>query len=241
MIPQVVTRETVTVIRSNGTIFDQPQPTHQMDYSLKKYILDEIKVIGAIQILCAIMVLIFGILLACAPFSPDFTPVFSSLIKSGYPFVGPVCFIICGSLSIITDKKSTKPWVHSSLALSIVSTLFGLLGFILLSLNLSVMDPAVHKCELTIPPTESSYHYYHWSRYNECYMTKISLAGVLGLMLVCTLVELGLAVLSVVLWWIQSNSDFPGRVHFVSQTSYDKLNFSNQEISQNTYEELLKN
>ncbi|XP_048216787.1 membrane-spanning 4-domains subfamily A member 6A isoform X2 [Perognathus longimembris pacificus] len=222
MIPQVVTRETVTVIRSNGTIFDQPQPTHQMDYSLKKYILDEIKVIGAIQILCAIMVLIFGILLACAPFSPDFTPVFSSLIKSGYPFVGPVC-------------------VHSSLALSIVSTLFGLLGFILLSLNLSVMDPAVHKCELTIPPTESSYHYYHWSRYNECYMTKISLAGVLGLMLVCTLVELGLAVLSVVLWWIQSNSDFPGRVHFVSQTSYDKLNFSNQEISQNTYEELLKN
>ncbi|KAM4847090.1 membrane-spanning 4-domains subfamily A member 6D-like [Thomomys bottae] len=243
MIPQVVTTDTVTVLRSNGTNFDQPnqpQPTHQRDYILKKHLRAEIKVIGAIQILCGVMVLSLGIILACAPFSPDFTPVFSSLLKSGYPFVGPVCFIVSGALSVITDKMSTKPLIHSSLALNVVSFVFGLVGFILLSLNLNDLDPALQNCELGIQPTVP-YHYYHTSRSNECYLAKTTLAGVLGLMFVCTLVELVLAVLSAVLWWKQANADFLASVHFLSQSSYEKLNITNQELSQNTYQKLSRN
>ena len=49
MIPQVVTNETVTVISPNGVNFpqtDKPQPTHQMQDNLKKYLKAEIKVIA---------------------------------------------------------------------------------------------------------------------------------------------------------------------------------------------------
>ncbi|XP_012884762.1 PREDICTED: membrane-spanning 4-domains subfamily A member 6D-like [Dipodomys ordii] len=243
MIPQVVTRETVTVIRSNGTNvaeLGQPQPTYQMDYSLKKHLRAEIKVVAAIQILCGVMVFSLGIILACSPSSPYFTPMFTSLIKSAYPFVGSMCFIASGCLSITTDKMSSKHLVHSSLAINIGSSLFGLMGFILLSYNLSDLDSALQKCEQSPHPT-SSYSYYPISRNNACYMAKTSLAGTLGLMLVCTLVELGLAVLSAVLWWKQSKDNFPESVHFVSQSVYDKLNFSNQESSQPAYQELLRN
>ena len=49
MIPQVVTNETVTVISPNGVNFpqtDKPEPTHQMQDNLKKYLKAEIKVIA---------------------------------------------------------------------------------------------------------------------------------------------------------------------------------------------------
>ena len=52
MIPQVVTNETVTVISPNGVNFpqtDKPQPTHQLQDNLKKFLKAEIKVIAVNQ------------------------------------------------------------------------------------------------------------------------------------------------------------------------------------------------
>lgn len=52
MIPQVVTNETVTVISPNQVNVpqtDKPQPTHQMQDNLKKYLKAEIKVIAVNQ------------------------------------------------------------------------------------------------------------------------------------------------------------------------------------------------
>ena len=52
MIPQVVTNETVTVTSPNGVNFpqtDKPQPTHQLQDNLKKYLKAEIKVIAVNQ------------------------------------------------------------------------------------------------------------------------------------------------------------------------------------------------
>lgn len=42
-----------------------------------------------VQILCGMMVLSFGIMLASASFSPNFTQVTSTLLNSAYPFIGP--------------------------------------------------------------------------------------------------------------------------------------------------------
>ncbi|XP_038957281.1 membrane-spanning 4-domains subfamily A member 6C-like isoform X7 [Rattus norvegicus] len=112
MIPQVVTNETITLISPNGTNFpqtDKLQPTVKRQVSLKKHLKAEIKVMAAIQIMSAVMVLGLGIILASVPPVLHFTSVFSVLLKSGYPFIGPLFFIISGILSIITERKSTNP------------------------------------------------------------------------------------------------------------------------------------
>ncbi|NP_001159848.1 membrane-spanning 4-domains subfamily A member 6C isoform 2 [Mus musculus] len=91
MIPQVVTNETITTISPNGINFpqkDESQPTQQRQDSLKKHLKAEIKVIVAIQIMCAVTVLALGIILASVPPVPYFNSVFSVLLKSGYPFIG---------------------------------------------------------------------------------------------------------------------------------------------------------
>ncbi|XP_059101097.1 membrane-spanning 4-domains subfamily A member 6C-like [Peromyscus eremicus] len=114
--PQIMTNETVTVISPNGANFpqtDKPQPTEQRQDSLKKHLKTEVKVIAAIQIMCGVMVLSLGIILASVPTVPHFTPVFSVLLKSGYPFVGALFFIISGILSVITKTKSTKSLVST--------------------------------------------------------------------------------------------------------------------------------
>nr|XP_017202219.1 membrane-spanning 4-domains subfamily A member 6A isoform X2 [Oryctolagus cuniculus] len=111
MIPQPTTKESVVVLTASGINFPQtekPKPTNQRQDSLKHYLKSEVKVTGAIQILSGVMVLSLGIILASASFSQHFTSVFSILLKSGYPFIGALCFILSGILSIITEKRSTK-------------------------------------------------------------------------------------------------------------------------------------
>nr|XP_038957286.1 membrane-spanning 4-domains subfamily A member 6D isoform X3 [Rattus norvegicus] len=173
MIPQVVINDTVTVTSPNGISFpqtDKPQPPHQRQDSLKKHLKAEIKVMAAIQIMCSVMVLALGIILASVPSVPHFTSVFSVLLKSGYPFMGALFFAISGILSVITEKKMTKP------------------------------------------------------------------LGVFSLMLISSVLELGLAVLTTILWWKQSFSDFSGNVIFLSQDSKNKSSISSESLCNPAYE-----
>uniref|UniRef100_A0A8I5N601 Membrane spanning 4-domains A6A n=1 Tax=Papio anubis TaxID=9555 RepID=A0A8I5N601_PAPAN len=145
MTSQPVPNETMIVLPSNVINFSQaekPKPTNQGQGSLKKRLQAEVKVIGTIQILCGVMVLSLGIMLASASFSPNFTQVTSTLLNSAYPFIGPFFFIISGSLSIATEKRLTKLLVHSSLVGSILSALSALVGFIILSVELAALNPA---------------------------------------------------------------------------------------------------
>ncbi|EHH22836.1 Membrane-spanning 4-domains subfamily A member 6E [Macaca mulatta] len=103
--------------------------------------------------------------------------------------------------------------VHSSLAGSILSALSALVGFILLSVNLAALNPASLQCELdkrNIPTRLLSYDDYNLPYTTDCYKAKASLAGTLSLMLICTLLEFCLAVLTAVLRWKQTLFDFPG-------------------------------
>ncbi|KAK2501985.1 hypothetical protein MC885_012337 [Smutsia gigantea] len=164
MLSQRMISETIAVLTPSGINFPQtekPKPASQRQDSLKKNLKAEIKVLGTIQIFCGVMVLSLGIILVLASFSPHFTEVFSSLLKAAYPFIGAFCFVISGSLSIITGKKTTKPLVHSSLAANLLSSLSALVGFILLSVNLAALGPALRKCDLTKEdtPEEQTYHF----------------------------------------------------------------------------------
>uniref|UniRef100_A0A2K6EPQ5 Membrane spanning 4-domains A6A n=1 Tax=Propithecus coquereli TaxID=379532 RepID=A0A2K6EPQ5_PROCO len=216
MISQPMTNETIVVLSTNGMNLSQtekPQPSNQRQDSLKKYVKDEVNVIGAIQIFCGVMVLNFGIILASASFSPHFTRVFSTLLKSGYPFTGSLCFVISGSLSIITEKRPTKTLVHGSLAGSILSTLSALVGFILLSITLAALTPASLECQLdnNNRPPEAYFSFYSFGPYMKyCFVAQTSLFGTLSLMLICTVLQFCLAVLTAVLWWKQAYSHFDG-------------------------------
>ncbi|XP_028625959.1 membrane-spanning 4-domains subfamily A member 6D-like isoform X1 [Grammomys surdaster] len=236
MITQVVTNETVTVISPNGISFpqtDKPQPTHQRKDSLKKHLKAEIKVIAAIQIMCAVMVLALGIILASVPSVPHFTSVFSVLLKSGYPFIGALFFVISGILSVITEKKMTKPLVHSSLALNILSVLYALTGIIILSVSLAALEPALQQCQLA-QQLATTPHYYRFFRpepsNKSCFIAKAALTGVFSLMLISSVLELGLAVLIAMLRWKQSRSAFSGNVLFLSQDSKNKSSISSESL-----------
>ncbi|KAK7795459.1 hypothetical protein U0070_021867, partial [Myodes glareolus] len=212
MIPQVATNETVTVISPNGVNFpqtDKPQPTHQLQDNLKKYLKAEIKVIAAIQIMCGVMVLSLGIILASAPTTAHFTSVISVLLNSAYPFAGVLCFIISGTLSVIGETKATKCLVVGSLITNILSILFAHMGIVVISVSLAGLHPASEQCEQSklLRPTEQ-YYYHHPLDYSNCSSTKNVLIGVLSLMLICSVLELGLAMLAAMLWWRQDHSDF---------------------------------
>ncbi|XP_023071282.2 membrane-spanning 4-domains subfamily A member 6A isoform X3 [Piliocolobus tephrosceles] len=246
MTSQPVPNETVIVLPSNVITFSQaekPEPTNQGQDSLKKRLQAEVKVIGTIQILCGVMVLSLGIILASASFSPNFTQVTSTLLNSAYPFIGPFLFIISGSLSIATEKRLTKLLVYSSLIGSILSALSALVGFIILSVELAALNPALLQCELdknNIPTRSYFSHYYHDSLYTmDCYTAKTSLVGTLSLMLICTLLEFCLAVLTAVLWWKQAYSDFPGSVLFLPHSYIDNSGMSSKMTHGPGYEELL--
>ncbi|KAL4672044.1 hypothetical protein H8957_010058 [Semnopithecus entellus] len=246
MTSQPVPNETVIMLPSNVISFSQaekPEPTNLGQDSLKKRLQAEVKVIGTIQILCGMMVLSLGIILASASFSPNFTQVTSTLLNSAYPFIGPFFFIISGSLSIATEKRLTKLLVHSSLFGSILSALSALVGFIILSVKLAALNPALLQCELdkNNTPTRSYVsYYYHDSLYTtDCYTAKASLAGTLSLMLICTLLEFCLAVLTAVLWWKQAYSDFPGSVLFLPHSYIDNSGMSSKMTHGPGYEELL--
>ncbi|XP_032751260.1 membrane-spanning 4-domains subfamily A member 6B-like [Rattus rattus] len=243
MIPQEVTSETITVISPKSINFpqtDESQSTYHWQDSLKKLLKAEIKAMAAIQIMCAVMVLGLGIILASVPSVPHFTSVFSVLLKSGYPFVGALFFIVSGILSIITETKSTKTLVDGSLTLNILSVSFAFMGIIIISVSLAGLHPASEQCKLSKEPRPTEYHYYHNSYdsdRNECFVAKSILMGVFSLMLITSMLELGLAVLSALLWWKQSRSDFPGNVIFLSHNSNDESNVESKALCNSAYEE----
>lgn len=206
MIPQVENNETIPAILSNGINFpqtDKPKPTYQWQDSLKKHLKPEIKVMAAIQIMCAVTVLGLGIIFASVQHVPHFTSVISVLLKSGYPFVGALFFIVSGILSIITERKSTKPLVDCSLTLNILSVSFAFVGIVIISVSLAGLQPASEQCMQSKGLSPTEYHYYYPSYdldRNECTITRSVLAGALSVMLISSVLELGLALFSAVLW-----------------------------------------
>nr|XP_035118706.1 membrane-spanning 4-domains subfamily A member 6E isoform X4 [Callithrix jacchus] len=129
--------------------------------------------------------------------------------------------------------------VHSSQAGSILSALSALVGFILLSVNLAALNPALLQCELDKNniPTRS----YHYDPVNirDCYAAKASLTGTLSLMLICTVLEFCLAVLTSVLRWKQAHFDFSGSVHFLPHSYVSNSGMPSKMTHDPGYEELL--
>ncbi|XP_045642731.1 membrane-spanning 4-domains subfamily A member 6A-like isoform X1 [Ursus americanus] len=246
IISQPMANQTIVVLTPNGINFPQtetPKPTNQTQDSLEKRLKAEIKVLGTIQILCGAMVLSWGIILVSVPSSPQYTPMFSILLKAAYPFVGALSFVISGILSVIMEKKSTKLLARSGVAANILSSLCALMGFILLSVNLAALDPTFWNCTLNkegkVPKGHRFFRFlWPYAKVN-CSMAKTILAGTLSVMLICTVLEFCLALLAAAVWWKEAQSDFAGSVLFLPQSYKNKSTIPAKAFSDPGNEELL--
>nr|XP_023415547.1 membrane-spanning 4-domains subfamily A member 6A-like [Loxodonta africana] len=96
-----------------------------------------------IQIMCGLMVLSLGLILVSSSFSPQFMPVYFTLLKSAYPFTAAF-------------------YVQSSLTRNTLSCLSAVVDFILLSIGLVALGHASQQCDLDKEVTPSlQYNYYY--------------------------------------------------------------------------------
>ncbi|XP_023378664.1 membrane-spanning 4-domains subfamily A member 6A [Pteropus vampyrus] len=244
MVSQPMANENIVILTANGIDFsqaDEHKPANQSQSSLRKHLQAEVKVFGTIQIVCGVMVLSLGILLQSAPSSPQFSHVFSTLLKAAYPFIGALCFLR-GAYRVLTLEKTTVNLVQSSLAANFLSSLSALVGFILLSINLALLGPALWKCDLNkeelLLEQQNSYHSFYQNEMN-CLVANDVLAGILSVMLIFTVLEFCLAVLMAVIWWKWFHSDFPGSVLFQPLSDKDKSGMIAEANVDCGYEKLL--
>nr|XP_016776450.2 membrane-spanning 4-domains subfamily A member 6A isoform X4 [Pan troglodytes] len=189
------------------------------------------------------------------------SPIFGNTIMTSQPVPNETIIVLPSNVINFSQAEKSEPTnqgqdslkkhlhteikvigVHSSLVGSILSALSALVGFIILSVKLATLNPASLQCELDKNniPTRSYVSYYYDSLYTtDCYTAKASLAGTLSLMLICTLLEFCLAMLTAVLRWKQAYSDFPGSVLFLPHSYIGNSGMSSKMTQNRGYEELL--
>lgn len=175
----------------------------------------EATVLGVIQILCGLMISSLGAIVVFAPYSSHFKPAVSTILMSGYPFVGALCFAISGYLSVISGKKSPKPFATSSLISNAVSSAAAGASLFLLAHGLVALRTASQLCDSEKEHLSSlPYSEYYHSVYDvtDCLQAGVSLTGVLVVMLAFTVLELLLAVYASVFWWKQVYPNTSGSV-----------------------------
>lgn len=223
MLPQPTTKKAFPSSTPKGILIPQgekPGHIYQNEDKLQNGLQKEATILGTVQILCFLMISSLGAVLIYAPYSSRFNPAISTILMSGYPFVGALCFAITGSLSIISGKKSTKPFAMSSLTSSAVSFFAAGAGLFLLTASLVALGTATQLCDLDeehLSLLTYSEHYYSTHEVEDCFLTHVSLLGVLVVMLTFTVLEILLAAYASIFWWKQVYSNNPGSAFSLPQ------------------------
>uniref|UniRef100_G3SUJ3 Membrane spanning 4-domains A7 n=2 Tax=Loxodonta africana TaxID=9785 RepID=G3SUJ3_LOXAF len=222
MLPQPKTKGTFNTFIPKDINIPQREKhghTYQKEDNLKSDLQKEATVLGTIQILSCLVISSLGAILASAPYASHFKPEVSTILMSGYPFVGSLCFVITGSLSIISGKKSAEDFAMSSLTSNALSSVAAGTGFILLTDSLVALGTASQQCDSeNLSSLPYSDYYYSVYEAKDCLLASASLTGLLVVMLVFTVLELLLAVYASLLWWKQVHSSNPGSAFFLLQS-----------------------
>uniref|UniRef100_A0A8C0XL03 Membrane-spanning 4-domains subfamily A member 18 n=1 Tax=Castor canadensis TaxID=51338 RepID=A0A8C0XL03_CASCN len=96
----------------------------------KKFINEEVRTLGAIQIL-------IGLVHIFSAINPILYEGISVTGISGYPIWGGISFIVSGSLSIWAEKDPSTCMVNGSIGMNIVSAIFALVGIIIILADVS--------------------------------------------------------------------------------------------------------
>ncbi|CAI9153732.1 unnamed protein product [Rangifer tarandus platyrhynchus] len=87
---------------------EKPGQVYQKEDNVPKGLPKEATVLGTIQILCFLVISSLGVILVSAPNSSQLSPAISTILTSGFPFLGALCFAITGTLSIISGKNQVS-------------------------------------------------------------------------------------------------------------------------------------
>ncbi|XP_057583112.1 membrane-spanning 4-domains subfamily A member 12-like [Hippopotamus amphibius kiboko] len=104
---------------------------------------EEAKALGAIQIIIGLMHIGFGVILgSMASIKKGVWGFASWSFIIGYPFWGGLSFIITGALSVSASNHLSPCLIKSSLGMNILSSIFAIIGLILLLLDVSINGEA---------------------------------------------------------------------------------------------------
>ncbi|KAM4845254.1 membrane-spanning 4-domains subfamily A member 7 [Thomomys bottae] len=176
---------------------------HQ-ENGLKIRLQHEATVLGVIQILCCLMISGLGAIWFLTSYSFHFDAEVFTILMSGYPFVGALCFATSGSLSIMSGKISIKPFALSSLASNAVSSAIAGAGLFFLANSLVALGTASPPCNSGKEHQSlSPYSEYYSSIYEDkdCLLAGVNITCILLVMFVFSVLELLLAVYASVFWW----------------------------------------
>ncbi|XP_029400878.1 membrane-spanning 4-domains subfamily A member 18 isoform X2 [Mus pahari] len=102
------------------------------EFNPKKFINEEVRTLGAIQIL-------IGLFHIFAAINPQLYNTNTPLLGcSGYLVWGGLSFIVSGSLSVLAEKDANSCVVNSSIGMNVVSSIFSLIGIIIIITQLSI-------------------------------------------------------------------------------------------------------
>ncbi|XP_040115406.1 membrane-spanning 4-domains subfamily A member 7-like isoform X2 [Oryx dammah] len=189
---KLITDRAFDAFTPKGVVISQrekPGRVYQKD-DLPKGLPKEATVLGTIQILCFLVISSLGVILVYAPNSPQLSPAISTILMSGYPFLGALCAM-------------------NSLTFSAVSSVAAGVGFILLTSSLVTLRTASQQCDSGRDYLSSlPYSTYYYSIYDvkDCLLTSVGLTGVLVVMLTFTVLELLAAAHASVFWWKRSTA-----------------------------------
>ncbi|KAM8811930.1 membrane-spanning 4-domains subfamily A member 7-like [Rhynchonycteris naso] len=216
MIPQPTAKKAFGCFTPQDIIIpkrQEPGHSYPRDDKLQNDLEKKATVLGSIQILCCLTISSLGNILVFASYSSHFNPAVSTMLMFAYPSVGTLFFAMSGFLSIISGKKPTMPFAVSSLVSNALSSIVAGTGLFLLIDNLVTLWMASQLCDSGKGHLYSlpySWYYYSVFEVNDCVQDKVSLTGVLVVMLVFTVLELLLVAYSSVFWWKQGYSNNPG-------------------------------
>ncbi|XP_074130854.1 membrane-spanning 4-domains subfamily A member 6D-like isoform X2 [Sminthopsis crassicaudata] len=219
----------------------QPGPSSSSNSNLKKGLKEESKALGTIQILMGLMILSVGIILACIYDESYFKSSSYKVVKSGYPFIGGITFIISGSLSIASERKKTKSLSRFSLAANVISAIEATAGLILLSAILPELHEDLSQCLHSThqeKQDEDYVHSYDFYDFNSwaCYMANSALTGTLSVLLIFTGLELSIALFMTFFDWRKLLVESNGAVLFLSRGRHIASNLK-ASLSNPAYEE----
>ncbi|XP_037694376.1 membrane-spanning 4-domains subfamily A member 7 isoform X2 [Choloepus didactylus] len=202
MLAQPKTKGAFDIFNPKGVIIppkQKPGLTSPKEDTMHNGLQKEATVLGTIQILSCLMIASLGTILVSASHSSHFNPAVSTILMSGYPFIGAL-------------------YVLSSLILNAVSLVAAGAGLILLAHSLAALGSASRQCRSEqdhLSALPYSEYYYSIYEIKDCLLAGVSLTGVLVVMLIFSVLELLLAVYGSFLWWTQFNSSNPGSAFFL--------------------------